>query len=133
MKKLLYDIYENMAEKIPYWAEAEQIINDEVKAELAKYKGKISEGEWETLCGLCFSAVYVAKREWFIVGFHYAVEMLFIEESIEKVYCEDRKRLRTEDILNVMKDTYPLSKLLKEDIEKMEKIYKDKNFKNASA
>ena len=56
-----------------------------------------------------------------------------IKESIEKVYCEDGKRLRTEDILNVMKDTYPLSKLLKEDIEKMEKIYKDKNFKNASA
>lgn len=76
MKKLLYDIYENMAEKIPYWAEAEQIINDEVKMELTKYKGQISEEEWETLCELCFNATYVAKREWFIVGFHYAVEML---------------------------------------------------------
>lgn len=76
MKKLLYDIYENMAEKIPYQEEAEQIINDEVKAELTKYKGQISEKEWETLCELCFSAAYVAKREWFIVGFHYAVEML---------------------------------------------------------
>lgn len=76
MRKLLYDIYENMAEKIPYNKEAERIISDEVNMELAKYKGQLSAEEWETLCELCFSAAYIAKKEWFVVGFRYAVEML---------------------------------------------------------
>lgn len=79
MRKVLYDIYENMAEKIPYQKEAEQTINYEIKRELEKYKEQISEEDWETLCELCFSAAYIAKKEWFVVGFHYAVEMLLKE------------------------------------------------------
>lgn len=79
MRKVLYDIYENMAEKIPCQKEAERIINDEIKRELEKYRKQLSEEDWETLCELCFSAAYIAKKEWFVVGFHYAVEMLLKE------------------------------------------------------
>lgn len=77
MRRLLYDIYENMAEKIPYQKEAECKINNEVKRGLAKYKERVSEDEWETLCELCFNAAYTAGKEWFVVGFRYAIEMLF--------------------------------------------------------
>lgn len=76
MEKLVYDIFDNMAERIPCQEEADKRISDEVRKEIANYKSKITTDEMECLQDLCFGVAYTAKREWFAVGFHYAVELI---------------------------------------------------------
>lgn len=55
-----------------------------------------------------------------------------IKESIEKVYSDGGTELRTNDILEVIKNTHSLKELLKESLDTMEKVYEKGNFKNAS-
>lgn len=76
MKKLVYDIFDNMAECIPCHEEADRKISDEVEKEIAKYKGEMAADEAERMRDLCFGVVHTAKREWFAVGFYYAVELM---------------------------------------------------------
>lgn len=55
-----------------------------------------------------------------------------VKESIEKVYSDGGTMLRTEDILEVIKNTHSLKELLKDSLDTMKKVYEDGNFKNAS-
>lgn len=81
MKKLLYDIFDNMQEKIPGQAKADKKISDEVDREIAAYKEKFPEYDWESIRDLCFNIAYSAKKEWFTIGFYYATELLFKENE----------------------------------------------------
>jgi len=56
-----------------------------------------------------------------------------VRESVEAVFAGGRDKLTTDDILKAIESTHSLSEIMKEPIEKMEKVYKDRKFKNASA
>lgn len=55
-----------------------------------------------------------------------------VKESIENVYSDGRDKLRTEDILNAIKDTHSLSEIMKEPLKRMTEEYENRKFKNAS-
>lgn len=65
-----------MQDGIPGQEEADRKISEEVNKEILAYEKQYPEYNWEALRDLCFSVVYTAKREWFTVGFHYAVELM---------------------------------------------------------
>ena len=81
MKKLLYDIFDNMQDKIPGQEEAGKKISDDVNNEILMYKKQFPEYDWEALRDLCFSVIYTAKREWFVTGFYYATGLMFKEDG----------------------------------------------------
>lgn len=81
MKKLLYDIFDNMQDKIPGQEEADKKISDDVNNEILMYKKQFPEYDWEALRDLCFSVIYTAKREWFVTGFYYATGLMFKEDG----------------------------------------------------
>lgn len=64
-----------MQDGIPGQEEANKKISEEVGDEILTYQKQFPEYNWEALRDLCFSVVYAAKREWFTVGFYYAVEL----------------------------------------------------------
>lgn len=76
MKKLVYDIFDNMAGHIPFQEEADRKISDEVREAVAGYKEGMAANEAERLQDLCFGVAHTAKREWFAVGFYYAVGLM---------------------------------------------------------
>lgn len=55
-----------------------------------------------------------------------------VRESVELAYASGKRNLTAEDILQVLRHTHSLSEIMKEPIEKMEKEYKSRKFKNAS-
>ena len=55
-----------------------------------------------------------------------------VKEGIELAFVNHKKSLSTEDILNAMNDTQPISKTMSDAIDKLKKAYEDKKFKNAS-
>lgn len=55
-----------------------------------------------------------------------------IKDAVEIAYTSGKKALDTEDILEVMKETQPLSKIMEETIEKLKKEYENRKFRNAS-
>jgi SpoVK/Ycf46/Vps4 family AAA+-type ATPase len=55
-----------------------------------------------------------------------------VGESVESVFVKGNSSLTTEDIIEIIKNTQPISKLMKKDIEEMQKLYKEKDFKKAS-
>lgn len=65
-----------MQDGIPGQEEADKKISEEVNKEILTYEKQHPEYNWEDLRDLCFSVVYTAKREWFTVGFYYAVELM---------------------------------------------------------
>lgn len=61
-----------------------------------------------------------------------SVEMAFARQQETLSAGKDKKGLTTEDIRNAIKNTHSLSEIMREPIKKMEEIYKDRKFKNAS-
>lgn len=55
-----------------------------------------------------------------------------VRDSVEDVFVQGRQEVKTEDVLKAIKQTHPLSEIMKKEIEEMEKEYKSRNFKNAS-
>lgn len=55
-----------------------------------------------------------------------------VKESIENVYADEKGRLTTNDIIEVIKETHSISEIMKEQLEKMQEEYKKRKFKNAS-
>lgn len=89
MQKLLFDIFDNMQDKIPEQEEANKKICDEINKEVAIYKKQFPEYDWEALRDLCFSVTYTAKKEWFSVGFYYAIGLILKEsEDINQIICK---------------------------------------------
>ena len=55
-----------------------------------------------------------------------------VKESIENVYAEGKDRLTTDDIVDVIKTTHPISEIMKEQLDKMQEEFRKRKFKNAS-
>ena len=55
-----------------------------------------------------------------------------IKDAIENIFADEKTALATEDILETIQNTHSLSEIMKEPLEKMNKEYKDRKFKNAS-
>ena len=55
-----------------------------------------------------------------------------IRESVESAFAAQKTELATDDILQVIANTHSLSEIMKEPIQKMEKEYQNRKFKNAS-
>lgn len=65
-----------MQDVIPGQEEADKKMSEAVSKEILSYEKQYPEYNWEVLRDLCFSVIYTAKREWFTVGFYYAVELM---------------------------------------------------------
>lgn len=61
MKKLVYDIFDNMAECISCQEEADRKISDEVRKEIAGYKEEMAVDEADRLQDLCFGMVHTLQ------------------------------------------------------------------------
>jgi len=55
-----------------------------------------------------------------------------VTESIENAFVAGRSALSADDILNCIRATHPLSETMKEQLEKMSQLYKDRKLKKAS-
>lgn len=74
MNQRICDIFDNMIEKIPNQKEADESIEKAVYEEIKKINDSgINE---DVLKDLCFSVVHIAKRQWFAVGFYYAIDLI---------------------------------------------------------
>lgn len=56
-----------------------------------------------------------------------------VKEGIESAFVKGKEKVTSEDILEAVGATHSLREIMKEEIEKMEKEYKDRKFKNASS
>lgn len=56
-----------------------------------------------------------------------------VKEAIETAFANDKKYVQTEDILSAIKNTNPLSEIMKDTLEKIEREFKIRKFKNASS
>lgn len=55
-----------------------------------------------------------------------------VRDSVEEAFSKDKDKLTTEDILTAIQNTHSLSEIMKESLDKMSKIYRERKFKNAS-
>ncbi len=55
-----------------------------------------------------------------------------VKDAVEEVFASGRDKVTTDDILSMIKNTHSLSEIMKEPLEKMNKEYKERKFKNAS-
>lgn len=55
-----------------------------------------------------------------------------IKEAVEIAFTNGKSAITTDDIVKVIQTTHPLKEIMKEQIEAMEKVYKEKKFKSAS-
>lgn len=55
-----------------------------------------------------------------------------VKEGIESAFVKEKEGVTTEDIMEAIGTTHSLSEIMKEEIDRMEKEYKDRKFKNAS-
>lgn len=55
-----------------------------------------------------------------------------VRESVERAFAAGKQELTTNDLLEAVKNTHPLSEIMKDTIEKMQKEYETRKFKNAS-
>jgi SpoVK/Ycf46/Vps4 family AAA+-type ATPase len=55
-----------------------------------------------------------------------------VGESVENVFVGGGTALTTEDVSECIKHTHSLSEIMKEALEKMDKLYQDRKFKKAS-
>lgn len=55
-----------------------------------------------------------------------------VRESVERAFAAGKQELTTNDLLEAIKNTHPLSEIMKDTIEKMQKEYETRKFKNAS-
>ncbi len=51
---------------------------------------------------------------------------------MERAFAAGKQELTTNDLLEAIKNTHPLSEIMKDTIEKMQKEYETRKFKNAS-
>jgi len=56
-----------------------------------------------------------------------------VKDAVETAFTQNKNSLTTEILLDAIKNTASLSEIMKDSIEKMSKIYKERRFKNASA
>ena len=55
-----------------------------------------------------------------------------VKETIETAFADNKESVQTEDILEVIQNTNSLSEIMKDTLEKIEKEYQARKFKNAS-
>ena len=55
-----------------------------------------------------------------------------VRESVEKAFADRKSKLTTDCLLEAIKNTHPLSEIMKDTIDKMQKEYEIRKFKNAS-
>ena len=55
-----------------------------------------------------------------------------VKDGVEEAFAEDRNSLTTEDILKAIRETHSLSEIMKDSLDQMSKLYKERKFKNAS-
>lgn len=55
-----------------------------------------------------------------------------VRESVERAFAGGKQVLTTKDLQEAIKNTHPLSEIMKDTIEKMQKEYETRKFKNAS-
>lgn len=55
-----------------------------------------------------------------------------VRDSVEDAFYNDKNSLSTEDIVKAIKNTHSLSEIMKDSLDKMNKLYQDRKFKNAS-
>lgn len=55
-----------------------------------------------------------------------------VKEAIESAFADDKDSIKTEDILQSIKNTHSLSEIMKDALEKMKKEYEERRFKSAS-
>lgn len=55
-----------------------------------------------------------------------------VKDAVESAFVKDKKSLQTDDLLEAIRKTSSLSEIMKENLDKMEKEYKTRKFKNAS-
>ncbi|MCD8105014.1 MAG: AAA family ATPase [Lachnospiraceae bacterium] len=55
-----------------------------------------------------------------------------IKDAIESAFADDKDRIQTQDVLTAIRNTHSLSEIMKEDLDRLAKIYETGNFKNAS-
>ncbi|MBR3723474.1 MAG: AAA family ATPase [Selenomonadaceae bacterium] len=53
-------------------------------------------------------------------------------DSVEEAFSKEKDALTTEDILTAIQNTHSLSEIMKESLDKMSKLYRERKFKNAS-
>ena len=55
-----------------------------------------------------------------------------IKDAIEAAFADDKKAVETKDILDAIKNTHSLSEIMKEELDRLAKVYESRKFKNAS-
>ena len=55
-----------------------------------------------------------------------------VKEAVEHAFVEDKPGLTTEYLLKAIENTHSLSEIMKDELDKIAKIYKDRKFKSAS-
>ena len=55
-----------------------------------------------------------------------------VRDGIEEAFTSDRKSLTTADIVKAIEATHSLSEIMKDSLDQMSKLYKERKFKNAS-
>lgn len=55
-----------------------------------------------------------------------------VRDSVEEAFSKDKNAVTTEDIIKAIENTHSLSEIMKDSLKKMDQLYKDRKFKNAS-
>ena len=55
-----------------------------------------------------------------------------VKDAVEDVFASGKDRVTNNDIIRMIENTHSLSEIMKEQLEKMNKEYKERKFKNAS-
>ena len=55
-----------------------------------------------------------------------------VKDAVETAFVNGHKQMTTDDVLNAMRATHPLSEIMKDSLDKMQKEYDKRGFKNAS-
>lgn len=55
-----------------------------------------------------------------------------VRDSVEEAFANDKNSLSIEDIVKAIKNTHSLSEIMKDSLDKMNKLYQERKFKNAS-
>ena len=55
-----------------------------------------------------------------------------VKDAVEDVFASGKDRVTTNDVISMIESTHSLSEIMKESLEKMNKEYKNRKFKNAS-
>ena len=76
MNNIIYEIFDTLNYSISGMEQADKMITDKIYHLVEPYKNSLTDNEMEELKNLLYSATFIAKRELFVVGFYFAVELL---------------------------------------------------------